>query len=79
THRRRKRFYWARDDSVAICSEGILGSNIFNTLLIGGTTVVVHARIVPELGRTEFAFTAALPLLLMLADPISGAVLFGDR
>jgi hypothetical protein len=34
---------------------------------------------VPELGRTDFAFTAALPLLLMLADPISGAVLFGDR
>ena len=43
-----------------------IGSNIFNALLICGTRAVIHAIDVPQPALTDLAFTAALPLLLML-------------
>lgn len=55
-----------RRGEVAIAVGGVVGSNIFNTLLICGTAAALHPIDVPPRGLYDLAFTAALTLALML-------------
>lgn len=55
-----------RHGEVAIAVGGVVGSNIFNTLLICGTTATVRPIDVPPGGFNDLAFTAVLTLALML-------------
>ncbi len=44
---------------------GIVGSNIFNTLLVCGTTSVIHPMPIPALGHLDLAATSVLSLVLL--------------
>lgn len=55
-----------RHGEVAIAVGGVVGSNIFNTLLVCGTTATLQPIDIPAGGLSDLAFTAALTLALML-------------
>lgn len=54
-----------RHGEVAIAVGGVVGSNIFNTLLICGLTSTIRPIEVPDRGLIDLVFTATLTLALM--------------
>ncbi len=57
-----------RKKAVDMAVGGIVGSNIFNTLLIGGTTATIKPMEFPESAHFDLAATGVLTLALMLTS-----------
>jgi cation:H+ antiporter len=57
-----------RRKAVDMAVGGIVGSNIFNTLLIGGTTATIKPMKFPESAHFDLAATGVLTLALMLTS-----------
>jgi len=57
-----------RHNAVDMAVGGIVGSNIFNTLLIGGVTSTIKPMELPESAHFDMAATAVLTLALMLTS-----------
>ncbi|HXV35607.1 MAG TPA: calcium/sodium antiporter [Myxococcota bacterium] len=55
-------------NNLAIAVGGIVGSNIFNTLLVTGVTAAIRPMPIPAGGHLDLAATAALSLLLFLVS-----------
>lgn len=55
-----------RRREVGIAVGGVVGSNIFNTLLVTGTTATIRPMPIPEGGHLDLAATAVLSLALVL-------------
>ena len=56
-----------RRGELSIAIGGVVGSNIFNTLLVCGVTAVVRPIVLPRHGLTDLGFTALLTLALFAA------------
>ena len=56
-----------RRGELSIAIGGVVGSNIFNTLLVCGVTAVVRPIDLPRHGLTDLGFTALLTLALFAA------------
>jgi len=54
-----------RNKAVDMAVGGIVGSNIFNTLLIGGVTAGISPMVLPDSAHFDLAATAVLTLALM--------------
>jgi cation:H+ antiporter len=57
-----------RNKAVDMAVGGIVGSNIFNTLLIGGVTATIEPMEFPESAHFDLAATAVLTLALMFTS-----------